>query len=261
MEFQDVRKVTPLHRVSRWALLLVCLFGTRSFAGYSPYPDTSILTSIETGAKYFIAGGAKFQIQPSEYTAYTFNFLRYTVSQSVIDSITDIPYENTLLRERTGSAVYLVMGGRKWHVPTPEELEHWGGASAVDLVPTGSLSYSKFEFAIGNLLVRERTGGQVYVMIQGSRFAVNTPAELNYYGGEGSVRPVPVGSLYDAYLGPQCGQVLAEFSGTTVYELGWASNPANGLRKKAVSVTSWGVVPDGALASIPVASVVTACIH
>ncbi|OJH33660.1 hypothetical protein BON30_47325 [Cystobacter ferrugineus] len=244
-----MRQATTLHMFSRWVLLWASLFGASAFADYSPYRDLSVLTSAEYGSKYFIVGGARFLIPSNEYWFYSLLPSRYTVPQSVIDSITTVPRDNTVLKSLNSAPVYVVIGGRKWHITSPEELSYWGGDSAVRPVPTGSLQLYESD---NYLLVRERTGSQIYVMVMGTRFMVNTQAELNSYGGEAMVKTVPLGSLYDVYMGPQCGQVLREFSSSTVYELGPDYFTLIVSKKpRTTSHPPEGIVPDGALADIP----------
>jgi hypothetical protein len=153
-----------------------------------------------------------------------------------------------------------VISGRKWHITTIAELDQWGGDSSVFPVPADSLKGARFDYANNHSMFQERTTLPVYVSVFASLYPVNTLADINYYGGTAAVKTVPLGSLYDTYLGPGCGDILREISSSTAYELGFSFNWT--LVKSASTHPINGVVPNGALANIPtVTPPMRACIN
>ncbi|HEX8436904.1 MAG TPA: hypothetical protein VF697_17470, partial [Archangium sp.] len=113
------------------AALLVLSSEPARAQSYAPYLDGTLLTdSADSSSRYLIVGGAKFRVSSSE-RPYFFTFLRYIVPRSTLDSITNIPRDGTVVRERATAPVFVIIGNRKWLVPSLEELQHFGGESAI----------------------------------------------------------------------------------------------------------------------------------
>jgi len=71
------------------------------------------------------------------------------------------PRDNALLRERSSAPVFLYQGGAPFHVPDPTQLMHFGGWSAVRVVPDNTIA----AFAgrpINKTLIREFSDSSVF---------------------------------------------------------------------------------------------------
>ena len=111
-----------------------------------------------------------------------------------------LPPDGTLVRG-TGSAIFVMRGGLKRHIPNPVTLEAsgflWGNVnliadSALNSIPTGDALLDAL--ADGNLL--RGTGPEVYVMGGGAKRHVISPTVLTNCGyGWDAVRVVPNASL------------------------------------------------------------------
>lgn len=92
---------------------------------------------------YLVVGGAKCWIpSPQELTDLGFTFSQVkSVPDRGILSVGTVPRDGTLMRELYQTAVYVMFGNCKWHIPSPQVFEamgyHW---SDVKEVPTGCLS-------------------------------------------------------------------------------------------------------------------------
>ncbi|QDF00441.1 hypothetical protein BHS05_33935 [Myxococcus xanthus] len=252
-----MRVIASLAALPRLLALTLCLFGAQALASYASVPDGTVLLSSDNTNRYLVAGGARFFIPSTQWSLYSGANL-VVMSQSAIDAITQIPQDGTLLREHGYAAIYVVVGGTIWWIPSPTELDHWDDWKTINNVPrqweTAFQDYSV------QVLVRERTGTQVYVWIAGAKFAITNASDLAYYGGEPNVKTVPLGTLASYTSEPFCGVSLRERSSSTVYYLGYHAYAPTTLRKYAALWAADGVVPDGALASFPVTTGEPACI-
>jgi hypothetical protein len=104
------------------------------------------------------------------------------------------PRDNAMLRERNLPGIFLYQGGSPFHLPGPTWVERFGGWGAVQVVPVGSLVTFEGVPDEGTLL-REWSAPEVFRMSGARRRWVPTPADLDRYGGFGSVRLVPDGAL------------------------------------------------------------------
>ncbi len=229
------------------AALLVLSSEPARAQGYAPYFDGTILTdSADSSSRYLIVGGAKFRLSASE-RPYFFTLVRYIVPRSTLDAITNIPREGTVLRERATAPVYVIIGNRKWYVPSVEELQHFGGESAIRTVPQGTLNNWWFDVMRDGLLVRERPDAEVYVIAGNARFWVRTEADLAYYGGWANVKTVPDGSMDNVSLWPACGTFLRERSSGLIYAISDAGGKYLIQNPGSHEWANHLVVPDGAL--------------
>jgi hypothetical protein len=109
---------------------------------------------------------------------------------------TGFPRDGALLQDRTQPVPMLFAGGAPFPIQTASVLSLFGGASAVQLAPAGSLSRFK-QPPIDGTLLREVSQPNVFVILKGQKCWITTPAELENWGGFPSVRLVPDGALSD----------------------------------------------------------------
>jgi hypothetical protein len=114
---------------------------------------------------------------------------------------TGFPRDGALLQDRTQPAAMLFQGGAPFPILTPGVLGLFGGPSAVQLAPAGSLARFTQPPQDGTLL-REISQPNVFVILNGQKCWITTPTELENWGGFPSVRLVPDGALSDLPAGP-----------------------------------------------------------
>ncbi|WP_426747631.1 hypothetical protein VZQ01_09610 [Myxococcus faecalis] len=255
-----MRVTTSFSTITRWLILGLSLFGAKSFAGYVSAPDGYILLGIETSNRYYVAGGARFFIPPAQHSLYSG---RSTVAlpQATIDSYTQVPMDGTLFRQIGTTPIYVVVGQRPWWIPNPTELDVWDDWKEVHNIPNSNWNdpFIDYTYAM-SLLVQERTTSQIYLWVAGAKYLLTDPADIAYFGGYGSVKTVPLGTLASVPNEPFCGAVLRERSSSTLYAVGYINSSTPGLRKHATTHPTHGVVPDGALSAFPTMSSGLSCI-
>jgi len=103
--------------------------------------------------------------------------------------------DGSLLREQSSAPVYVIFGGAKFHVASPDVLRDlYGGWSNVKIVPDGSLA-SVPTIPRDSTILREQSAANVYVVESGTKRHITTPMVLQRYGGWSVVHVVPVGAL------------------------------------------------------------------
>jgi hypothetical protein len=110
----------------------------------SDAPGDGTLLSERGGTTSYVAyGGAKFLI-PDQATFDALGFLPgsvKTVPAGSLASMTDLPRDGTLLREKSQGAIYLVKGGQRRQLPGPQVLSQMGLVwNNVRVVPDGGLA-------------------------------------------------------------------------------------------------------------------------
>jgi hypothetical protein len=114
---------------------------------------------------------------------------------------TGFPRDGALLRDHTQTTTMVFQGGAPFPISTSSVLSLFGGPSAVQLAPAGSLARFKQPPKDGTLL-REISQPAVFVILNGEKCWITTPAELENWGGFPSVRLVPDGALSSLPTGP-----------------------------------------------------------
>lgn len=257
-----MRVTSPLACITRWLVLGLSLFGAQAFAGYVDAPDDVVLLGIGTSNRYYVAGGARFYIPPAQHSLYSG---RTTVAlpQATIDGYTQVPRDGTLFRQIGTSRIYVVVGQRPWWIPNATELDAWDDWRVVYDIPNSNWSDPFIDFTYAqSLLVMERTTSDIYLWVAGAKYLLTDPSDIAYFGGYGSVKWVPLGTLAEISSEPWCGAVVRERSSSTVYVTGFINPSTPSMLKYATTYpyTAYGVVPDGALSGLPTSSFGLACI-
>ncbi|WP_257456483.1 hypothetical protein [Archangium lipolyticum] len=222
---------------------------------YANYPDGTILIhQVNFGGsiidvRHVIHGGAKFRIGVGEESYFTSPHT-YNVSESEVEAITNSPRDGTVLQARGDHAVYVIFGGRKWHIPDAQELEYYGGVGAIRTVPESTFVSWMYLTRPGTL-VREHNTAAVYVIFGNARFWVPTEADVFYYGGWIEVRDVPAGSMSSMKTKPDCGTRLRERSSGVIYIFNAAGQKSVIQNPADYDWANLRVVPDGTLAAYP----------
>jgi hypothetical protein len=83
--------------------------------------DGALLKEESTDPTFVIFGGAKFWIpSPAEFEALGYDSANVkTVPNGGLASITSVPHDGTLLKERSTDPVFLIKGGKKFHISSP----------------------------------------------------------------------------------------------------------------------------------------------
>ncbi|QQR46441.1 hypothetical protein JKA73_10355 [Myxococcus xanthus] len=252
-----MRVLSSLAAIPRVLAMMFCLFGAQALASYATVLDGTVLLSADNTSRYLVAGGARFFIPSTQWSLYSSANL-VVMSQSSIDAITQIPRDGTLAREKGQIAIYVFVGGMPWWIPNPTELDFWDDWKTINEIP--SYWEAPFQdYSIQQVLLRERTGTQIYIWTTGLKIPITNASDLAYYGGESNVKTVPLGTLANhSDSEPYCGAILRERSSSTSYYLGYS---AGLMRRYATTSAPHAVVPDGALSSFPVTTSGPYCIQ
>ncbi|RKG80739.1 hypothetical protein D7W79_07230 [Corallococcus exercitus] len=248
-----MRAALLLAVLPRWFAVCLGLFGAQAFAGYTSVPDGYVLLGIETSNRYLVAGGARFYIPPAQHSLYSGATL-VAQPQATIDAVTQIPMDGTLIRQKGTAEIYVVVGQAYWWIPSPTELDYWDDWRMVNDIPNSDWRSPFINYSY-NVLVQERSTSQIYLWVAGAKYPVTTTADLNYFGGLSSVRVIPLGTLASTTHEPWCGANLRERSSSTVYNLGYVNRSHPSMSRSVTSSPAHSVVPDGALAPVPVFNV------
>jgi hypothetical protein len=164
--------------------------------------------------------------------------------------------DGTLLSERSDPAIFVMRGGGRFHVPSPQEFEaggfDWAGVAEVQ---DGSLRHVS-TFPANRTTLRERSSSAVHVTFGGTPFALSSPDGMAVLGLDpGVVRVIPDGSLGGLPALPREGTLLREQSDPAVYvmmggTLRHVPTPEE-FEARGYVAGAVGIVPDGALAPIP----------
>ena len=155
----------------------------------------------------------------------------------------------------TGDArIWMVTDGARMPVANPAELSALSGTTA-DVRMTGSAFAPQTVRPRDGACFKERSTDPVFVYAGGAPFWIPDPTWMERFGGFGQMRAVPDNTLA-AFNGlPDEGTLLREWSDPKVWRITggfrrWVTSPAE--LGKWGGFTSVRVVPDGALAPIPV---------
>lgn len=120
------------------------------------------------------------------------NYMLYLKVTKTGDSFTF--NDGTLWKERSSAPVYVMFGGAKFWIPSPDWLRRYGDWSRVTVAPDGALAAVPVIPSDGTVL-REWSSASVYVIQGGQKRWITTPAVLDRFGGWPVVRVVPDGGL------------------------------------------------------------------
>jgi hypothetical protein len=106
------------------------------------FSDGVMMREVSAPAVYVIFGGAKFWLSSDEWVR------RYggwdavkVVADGALANVPAVPREGALLKEWSGDRVYLMRGGTKCWIPSPERFAELGlDWNAIYLVPDGELT-------------------------------------------------------------------------------------------------------------------------
>jgi hypothetical protein len=164
--------------------------------------------------------------------------------------------EGKLVSERSDPAIFVVRGGGRFLIPSPEEFDANGfDWSQVVETQDGSLAHIA-RYPANRTLIRERSSPGVYVTFGGKPFGIPSPEVLTSLGFDWAmVRQIPDGSLASLPLIPRGGTLLREQNDPTVYVVeGGQLRHVPSVEVFGARGFVWedvGVVPDGALADLP----------
>jgi hypothetical protein len=161
-----------------------------------------------------------------------------------------------LLSDRSDPRIYVVRGGGRFHIPSPQEFDAGGYAwSEVLEAQDGSMAHVA-AFPANQTLLKERSSDPIYVTYGGLPFHIPSPAVFDALGLDwAAVQTIPDGSLAGLPTVPRDRTLLKELSGAPVYvveggKLRHISSP-DVFEAQGFAWDGIGVVPDGALAGMP----------
>jgi hypothetical protein len=162
-----------------------------------------------------------------------------------------------LLSERSDDRIFVVYGGAKFWVPSPAEFEatgyRWEDVTELD---DGSMTHVA-DVPGDRTVIRPFDDPAVDVVYGGARFWIPNPETLHALGFSwGDVRVVPSGNLNAIGRIPRDGTLLRELTDPTVWVIEAGKRRAfpdpETFRTLGHSWDRIGLVPDGALAHLPV---------
>jgi hypothetical protein len=147
------------------------------FTGLLTAPEDGALLREANGAIWVIVGGAKFHVpDPATLNRLFGGVPIIDVPSGRLNAIPVVPVGGTLLREENG-AIWVTVGGAKFHVPDPATLDRlFGGKGYFQLwdgAPSGIPSVP-----VDGTLLREENGA-IWVTVGGAKFHVPDPTTLN----------------------------------------------------------------------------------
>jgi len=160
--------------------------------------EGTLVREVNNAPVHLIRGGASCWIPgPTEFDALGLAWAHVRdINQGSLSQIEQYAADGRVIKDRDNPAVYVVFGGKPFHIPSPEELEalgyHWD-----DLVvlPSGSVSRMR-STPRDRTLLRERSKGEVYEFSNGSLRHIVGPEVFDRLGYSwDNVRVVPDGAL------------------------------------------------------------------
>ena len=236
-----------------------------SYWQWSPCPwDGCILREESSPALYMLYSGAKFPIRSPEALAAMGRPPgdHWIVGDGAMSMVADVPWDGTLLREAGSEAVFVVYAGAKLPIPSFDALQAMGlGAQAIHTVPPGGLSGIPAVPRDGARFAE--TSGAEWQITAGARFHLPSAEVRDALIGLGAVESgvytVPDGALAAIPLVPSDRSHLRELNSPTEYAIAAGTKFALAdavERNKLVHAKQldWrlSIVPDGALAALPV---------
>jgi len=129
---------------------------------YSLYPvDGTLVQELGDPCIYIVFGRAKLLFHGKrEFDQYAAEYARseYESGPLPVGSLAHlplIPIDGTLFKERSTSRVFVIQGGARWHIPTPETLTKYYSWSDLCVAP----NYSTHEIPYGGVFIHPRRRG------------------------------------------------------------------------------------------------------
>jgi hypothetical protein len=113
----------------------------------------------------------------------------------------ETPADGTMAKENSRPEVYVLFGGARFWLPSPQWVLRYGGWGQVHTYPDGALMTLPTIPKDGTLL-REWSSPEVWLITAGQKRWVTAPPLLNQFGGWSMVRIVPDGALASIIRGP-----------------------------------------------------------
>jgi hypothetical protein len=130
-----------------------------------PVPGT-VLRDHTTGAIHIVAGGARYHLSAAQYAA--LDSPPFTnVPPGFVNSLPTRPADGTYLRNPATGAIYLIVGGAKYHLTSMAELDEVGGPTFTN-VPMEWIN--TFGSAVAdNTYLRNPATGAIYRITNGTK--------------------------------------------------------------------------------------------
>jgi hypothetical protein len=137
---------------------------------------------------YVIFGRAKFWIPSPDVLEQHYGGWGAVqlVPDGALAAVPSIPRDGTVLRELSSAPVYVVQGGLRHWIPSPEALELYGGWGAVREVPDGALAAIPESPAIADL---SRLYGNLRSVVLSRHFALGKHARRNLFNEANVLEP------------------------------------------------------------------------
>jgi hypothetical protein len=211
----------------------------RFIDSYDAVPlDGTHLRSVTDGAIYLIAGGAKYHLSAAQWEALG-KPGSTTVPLGFIDTLGDSPAPGTYLRSVVDGAIYVTVGGAKYHL-SPGEYEALGSPTFSN-APQEWLGSFGSRPADGSYL-RSVADGAIYVTVGGAKYHL-TPDEYQSLGSP-AFATVP-SAWVDTYGSmPADGSYLRDVRNGAIWTV-------NAGKKRLLSFEEWTALGKPASTNVP----------
>jgi hypothetical protein len=158
-----------------------------------------LLSDRSDPAVHVVQGGGRFWIpSPAEFSAGGYHWTEVLEAQDgSMAHIATAPGDETLVKERSHAEVYVVQGGRAFHIPDPKAFTDMGFLpTSIRQVPDGSTAPLVGAAPADGTLLKEFGDAAVHLVVGGSLRHIANPATFDQIGlSWGKVRTVPAGGL------------------------------------------------------------------
>jgi hypothetical protein len=222
-----------------------------------PYSRVFIYDNNHPGAEHVLSFKTAYDPGEREVTHSDGSVWRGFFVEAYAPQVPWFLQEGRLLSDRSDAAIHVVRGGGRFHIPSPTEFDANGfNWNEVVEAQDGSMEHVAAFPGSGSTL-RERSAPAVYVVYGGKAFHIPSPDVFEALGLDWSaVRAIPdqsAGGMRDV---PREGTLLKELSSPAVYVMHGGElrgiPSAEEFERRGFSWDLIGVVPDGALAALPV---------
>ena len=165
----------PADKGASWIQQGLRFIHKKGGGGGGDYADGTLLKELSKPTVYVVYGGAKFGIpSPEVFNALGFSWgnIRVVPDGALAPIPNGIPRDSTLLKELSNPTVYVVYGGAKFGIPSPEVFNalgfSWGN---IRVVPDGALA-SVPNIPRDGTLLRGQPSNTLHLVYGGTQFLV-----------------------------------------------------------------------------------------
>ncbi|TMB99789.1 MAG: hypothetical protein E6J42_02365 [Chloroflexi bacterium] len=224
--------------------------------------DGCLLQEASSPTVYVISAGAKFAVPNADTAAALGLNLGYVnfVPDGALGSIASIPPDGTLFHELGSDQVYVMAGGARFPIFSPDTITLLGNTSDIRTLPPGALEQIP-TLPRDGIMLQEAGGSEQWQIAGGARFRIPDPASRDQLSAAGQLREsflIPPYTVGQVPLQPRDGAHFLEVGGGGEWQIaGGAKFPLPATDVRGALVRSGQLegaaylVPQGSLAQVP----------